>query len=137
MQHIEIHNTLEDLISKLMEEKHKLSKQELNSVKSLESVILTSCIQTLVAPLLTLKASPKFCIFCFYNILSELRKALSRYLIVETETEIDTESSRKLITEVMDEINQICISIKAQIPIIGEGHHPINNTAFEQINKPG
>ena len=109
MTHLEIYNKLKALEEKLDDYLIENIAVNQDSVSELCRWIINGTAFAIVPQILVLETSEIFCAGCFYVNFNKNRKALHRYLLIETEI---PERLKVLLKESKELFNEICMDFK-------------------------
>lgn len=131
MTHTEIQTSLTVMLCDLANECGTMNDIEKpDSITALYFSVLGDAATRIAGRLSILAVKETFCGNCFYVNLDIVRKALLRYSTLEREQL--GEPQRKIITNVMAGLNQICIALKTTSE---NACQQIPNTAYKQHGK--
>lgn len=123
MTHLEIYQLLFEIEKKMQKHFKENTVGNPDTPTALLLTVMDSVSTTIQSSIAILMFEAAFCGNCFYGHLNISRKALHRYSILEPELF----KNNPLLTEIIDTLNKICISLKVtEATECGE----IQNTAY-------
>ena len=129
MTHLEIYNSLSIIQKKLDDWYDENCIGTKDTINSLYSCIINNSREIIYDSMDILENHELFCLSCFHLNLSTTRKAIYRYINIETELE-----DYDLLKEIKNTINEICIGIKKTEDKTAKACEKIMNTAYRTLN---
>ncbi len=129
MTHLQIYDKLSQALVKIGTYQAKNRVGTKDSAKSLEYFVFSACLNIVLQYIAIFNTQKFFCGHCFYTNLNNGRRAIHRYLVIETEI---TAEDKKLFRDVYAIFNAICLDLsKTQPP--GDQCGEIENTALQTL----